>query len=192
VSLVIGEVSGLNSSALARIWPPPGATDVESNYFPIVEIVPADLPWQYTSSAPDATYNRLRPWLCLIVLEDTEFDLPKDKSPPTVTVHPNAPLPKLSQAWSWAHGQIAGYKSLASGNAADLQTLQDQLTNHSENLVARLICPRRLKDSPHTPHSPCPCSRAERKPAWARRPTTASMGCRRAGATQMRRRGTIR
>ena len=122
---------------------------MESNYFPIVEIVPADLPWQYTPSAPEATYNRLRPWLCLIVLEDTEFDPPKDKSQSTVTVHPDTPLPKLSQAWAWAHVQIAGYKNLTPGNAADLQTLQDQLTNHSENLVARLICPRRLKDSTH-------------------------------------------
>jgi hypothetical protein len=144
-----GEVSGLNASALPRIWPPPGATDVESNYFPIVEIVPADLPWQYTPSAPDATYNRLRPWLCLIVLEDSEFDLPKDKSQSTVTVHADTPLPKLSQAWAWAHVQIAGYKNLAPTNLADLQTVQDQLTNHPENLVARLICPRRLKDSTH-------------------------------------------
>jgi hypothetical protein len=144
-----GEISGLNGTALARIWPVPGATDVESNYFPIVEIVPADLPWQYTASGPDATYNRLRPWLCLIALEDTEFDLQKGKSPPTVTVHPDAPLPKLSQAWAWAHVQVAGHKSLAPGNAADAQTLRDQLTNHPENLVARLICPRRLKDSTH-------------------------------------------
>src|SRR5207253_6684199 len=69
-----GDITRLDSSTIARVWPLPGTLDAESNYCPFVELVPADLPWGYTPAAPETTttHHRLRPWLCLIALEDSE------------------------------------------------------------------------------------------------------------------------
>ena len=66
-----GEVTGLDSRAVARVWPQPNTSDAEPNYFPLIEFVPADLPWQYTPAAPETTFGRLRPWFCLSLLRKT-------------------------------------------------------------------------------------------------------------------------
>src|ERR1043165_7038562 len=43
-----GDVAGLDRDAIIRVFPTPNAFDVESNYFPLVELDQADLPWRYT------------------------------------------------------------------------------------------------------------------------------------------------
>ena len=43
-----GDVAGLDPRAVIRVWPRPGVTDAESNYFPLLEFDQADLPWRYT------------------------------------------------------------------------------------------------------------------------------------------------
>jgi hypothetical protein len=140
-----GEVTGIDTRTVARVWPQPNTSDAETNYFPLIELVPADLPWQYTPSAPETAHRRLRPWFCLIVLKDDEYTLDRQANgAPVLTVKPKTPLPKLSQAWAWAHVQVAGGKSLNGANPTDVTTVQDMLANHPENLVARLLCPRRL------------------------------------------------
>jgi hypothetical protein len=139
-----GEVAGLDTSVIARVWPLPGTTDAESNYFPIIELVPPDLPWKYTPSAPDSL-QRLRPWICLLALLDSEYKIEKLASGMQVlNINPDTPLPKLGQAWAWAHVQVPGSKNLSSTNSTDVATLQS-----AKNLVGRLICPRRLDASSH-------------------------------------------
>ena len=145
-----GELSRLDSSTIARVWPLPGTLDAESNYCPIIELVPADIPWQYTPAAPEATFNRLRPWLCLVALEDSEGTVVQQADGTgVVTINSDTPLPKLSQAWAWAHVQVAGTKSLNPSTPADVAAVRDAVANHPGQLVARLICPRRLNASTH-------------------------------------------
>jgi hypothetical protein len=145
-----GEITRLDSSTIAKEWPLPGTLDAESNYCPTIELVPADLPWTYTPAAPETTHDRLRPWLCLLALEDSEGTVVQQSDgSQIVTVGADTPLPKLSQAWAWAHVQVAGTKSLDPSKAADIATLRDALANHPGQLVARLICPRRLSPSTH-------------------------------------------
>jgi hypothetical protein len=140
-----GEIANLDTSAIARLWPLQGTLDAESNYFPIMELVPPDLPWKYTPSAPDTKYQRLRPWMCLLALEDSEYTLEKlSTGMQVLDIGKDTPLPMLSQAWAWAHVQIPGSKTLSSANNADVATVKS-----ANNMVARLICPRRLNASTH-------------------------------------------
>src|SRR5882672_4436212 len=59
-----GEVTGIDPRAVIRTWPQAGATEAESNYFPLLEFDQPDLPWRYTP-ARATTHDRLRPWICL-------------------------------------------------------------------------------------------------------------------------------
>jgi hypothetical protein len=145
-----GEITRLDSSTIARAWPLPNTLDAESNYCPFIELVPADLPWAYTPAAPETAHNRLRPWLCLVALADSEGQVVQQSDGSRiVTIGADTPLPKLSQSWAWAHVQVAGIKSLDPSSAADVATLRDAIANQPGQLVARLICPRRLAPSTH-------------------------------------------
>ncbi len=134
-----GDVAGFDASAIARAWPADGADGIEPNYFPLLELVDADLPWRFTPAAPDAS-ERLSPWLCLLALRDDERGplLPANgtKPLPSIVVPASAPLPLLSQSWAWAHVQAP-----AGADAAALAAAS------SSQLFARLLCPRRLDAS---------------------------------------------
>src|SRR5689334_10056398 len=67
-----GDVTAFDTRAITRHWPRPDVFEVEPNYFPLLELFPADLPWRYTPAAANAQ-DRLRPWLALIVLRDDEI-----------------------------------------------------------------------------------------------------------------------
>jgi hypothetical protein len=133
-----GEVANLDARAIVRVWPPPNTRDAAANYFPLVEFDQADLPWRYTPRSADAS-QRLRPWMCLIVLRDEEigrFETSKPDRPlPIVTIIPGTPLPLLEQSWAWAHVQVSGDASVP---------VEPTVRQHPERCLARLLCPRRL------------------------------------------------
>ena len=104
------------------------------NYFPLIELQPADLPWRYTPARANAQ-DRLRPWLCLIVVRDDEIAA---ATPLTVTVKAASSLPPLDQSWAWAHVQITGETTVDEATALDL------LDNNPSRILARVVCPRRL------------------------------------------------
>jgi hypothetical protein len=136
-----GEVAGLDPRAAIRVWPRPGVQDAEPNYFPLIEFDQADLPWRYTP-ARATTADRLRPWLCLVVLRNDEIESLTTGTTggrlPIVTVKSAASLPRLDQAWAWAHAQVSGGKSISPAElAAVIKTAPERVT-------ARLLCPRRL------------------------------------------------
>jgi hypothetical protein len=136
-----GEVTGLDPRAVIRTWPRPFVQDAEPNFFPLVEFDRPELPWQYTPAAATAG-NRLRPWICLIVLADGEFEdftVPQGQgSLAALTVAGSAVLPLLSQSWAWAHVQISGVQSVTLAQTAAL------LASKPEAFLSRLVCPRRL------------------------------------------------
>lgn len=132
-----GDVVSLDPRAVVRTAPSAGDTAFEPNDFPAVEFDQADLPWRYTPLAPAPVNERLRPWLCLIVLRDDEHEpvqpASSQKPLPSVVVRPGAPLPLLSQSWAWGHAQ-----SLAGTDPAAL------VRAGSPIVFSRLLCPRRL------------------------------------------------
>ena len=140
-----GDIAGIDRRAIVRTVPPAHATDFRPNYLPMIEFDPPDFPWRYTPAAPDAQ-GRLRPWLCLVVLADDEFERANDPRQPLPAIRvldPAATLPDLAQSWAWAHVQATDELD---GN---LQARVNQLLTQSpERIISRLVCPRRL--SPNT------------------------------------------
>ena len=140
-----GDVIGFDSGSVLRTWPAAGADNAEPNYFALVEFSEPDLPWRYT---PDATSDdRLLPWLCVTVAEDSEISAPVPSSSArplaAVTVSGSA-LPDLSQSWAWAHAQVLGAPDAPATDFTP-QALQTLLTQNPARLTARLLCPRQLQ-----------------------------------------------
>ena len=144
-----GDATGFDARQVIGIEPRPPATDFEPNYFPFVEFDRPDFPWLLTPEAPDAN-NQLTPWLCLIVVERRDgVDLTADGTRPlpvlTIAGRAHDELPDLSEAWAWAHAQVAA--------VADDADLDRALGTQPERTLSRLLCPRRLK--PSTPYLAC-------------------------------------
>jgi hypothetical protein len=129
-----GDVTALDTRAVIRTWPRPDVYQSEPNYFPLIELQPADLPWRYTPARANPQ-DRLRPWLCLIVLRDDEVSAP---TPSTVTVKAASSLPPLDQSWAWAHVQVTGETTVDEATGLDL------LDRNPSQILSRLVCPRRL------------------------------------------------
>jgi hypothetical protein len=136
-----GDITGLDVRTVIRTWPRPDVYLAEPNYFPLIELQPADLPWRYTPATANAS-DRLRPWLTLVVLRDDEIvsvAAPTSSLPLAVlTVASAQSLPSLDQSWAWAHVQITGETTVDEATALAL------LDTRPEQILARLLCPRRL------------------------------------------------
>lgn len=145
-----GDVVGLDSSLVARTDPKRDIGDFEPNYFPLIEFSEPDFPWRYTPTpAPEENApSRLKPWICLIVLNEEEFDLHPPKRepplPPSITVKSQRKsLPDLSQSWAWAHWQLTA--SADEDPTALESRLPEILRREPERFISRLLCPRRLQ-----------------------------------------------
>src|SRR6185436_13918885 len=125
----------LDPRAVIRVWPRPGVNDAEPNYFPLIEFDQADLPWRYTP-AKATVQDRLRPWLCLVVLRDDEIEMYEPATTsrilPIVTVASAASLPKLDQTWAWAHVQVSGPLTISTPEVNSL------LNTAPQRVVSRL------------------------------------------------------
>jgi len=131
-----GAVVGLDAQGVLRTDPPDGAVGVEDNFLPLIEFRRPDLPWMFTPARPGAG-NRLRPWLVLVVVEESLANWQAGRPLPRISV-PDGELPDLADSWAWAHAQAAlDADDLASAQAA-LQPAE------SPQGLSRLLCPRRL------------------------------------------------
>ncbi len=81
-----GDVTGFDHKQVIRTEPVHLNSDFEPNYFPFVEFDRPDFPWMFTPAKANAK-DQLRPWICLIVVEQTKANLNRD---------PNLPLPVLT------------------------------------------------------------------------------------------------
>lgn len=137
-----GDITSMDGRAVIRTDPPDGADSFEPNYLATVDLVLPDLPWLFTPSAPSG--ERLRPWICLVVVPDTDgvsIDVPRNG--PAVLrldspLDPRTELPDLDRIDFWAHAQVTGDSlSGAALNAA--------LDGDSAARLSRLIAPRKLE-----------------------------------------------
>jgi hypothetical protein len=136
-----GDIRNFDARAVARHWPRPDVFEVEPNYFPLLELFPADIAWRYTPARAN-DQDRLRPWLALIVLRNDEIETietPTGERPFAIlTTKAGAPLPRVDQLWAWTHGHVEG------ADGIDVETLKGIIDNESHRVVTRLLCPRRL------------------------------------------------
>ncbi len=101
-----GDVIGIDPRAVVRVDPRPFTNDFEPNYLAAIEFFDEDYAWRYSPRAPEeGGKGRLIPWLALLVLETTEFDL-QDQGPGLprkVVINDTSMLPPPDQLWAWAH-----------------------------------------------------------------------------------------
>jgi hypothetical protein len=145
-----GEIVGLDTRSVIRMFPPPNDNDAEAGFLCHLEFDQVDLPWRYTPAANAGSISshtdRIRPWLTLVVLaEGTDFasaDLRPaqgNEKLPQLTVGSLNLLPDLSQVWAWAH--VQGQQTLDDAGIATA------LAGPPGQLVARLLSPRQLAPS---------------------------------------------
>ena len=133
-----GDVVRLDSAQIIRREPPPGTSDFEPNYFPLVEFDAPELPWLVT---PEQGGERLRPWLTLVVLPRELGRVATDprRPLPWLSLAPATArdeLPDLADAWAWAHVQITGT------TAPPSEALDGRMP---ETTLSRILCARRLR-----------------------------------------------
>ncbi|HSE39086.1 MAG TPA: hypothetical protein VLG74_17415, partial [Blastocatellia bacterium] len=147
-----GDVIGIDPKQVVRTVPAHLSTDFEPNYFPAIEFDRPDFPWLFTPAKADAG-NRLRPWLCLIVVrKQPGVTLSRNPVHPLPVLeikdpaNPDIELPDLSESWAWAHAQLAGANR-------DQNSIRNSLAGDPALTVSRLLCPRRL--DPTTDYFAC-------------------------------------
>jgi hypothetical protein len=131
-------VASIAPDQIVRRYPVPGATDVETNYFPLIELGPPDLPWRYTPAAP-GTHDRLRPWIALVVVEEGVEGIAFIGAPGavgrlSVSAEQLHQLPPADELWGWAHVQ----------SSRPVDEVEAAVVDAPETLRSRLICPRRV------------------------------------------------
>ena len=137
-----GDVTSLTAQVI-RTDPVRSSMGNEPNYLALVEFARPDLPWMFTPAATAGA--QLRPWMCLIVVErrDGVELLSRDPARPQVLSIKKgaaADLPDLSEAWAWAHAQVA----MTSDADGDLAALRKAVARAPERTLSRLLCPRKL------------------------------------------------
>jgi len=170
-----GDVLGLAPGQVIRTEPADGAIGVLTSVFAAVDFGDLTLPWLFTpvaenvswpgGQAPPVGSHRLLPWICLVVVPDTE-GITLDPSAGTLMIGPPADwhkeLPDLADAWAWAHVQYAGdLDADATGTPrppngtvqADVTAAATWLAAHPSSGLSRLLCPRQL--APDTRYLAC-------------------------------------
>jgi hypothetical protein len=144
-----GDIVGFDDRMIVRTDPKPDTGNFEPNYFPLIEFADPDFVWRFT---PQSALDRgLGPWIVLIVLiaEDRGEDIrreyeqiPRGSNQVSVikVFGKQQSLPNLDHAWRWAHVQATNDQE-----ATDAQQMEDLIRFHREQVISRLMCPRRLQ-----------------------------------------------
>jgi hypothetical protein len=157
-----GDITRLDAAQVVRTNPTDGTANHPPYLFPMIEFARPELPWAFTPQPPGTTSlggPSLQPWLALVVVERDLATLDVDQTGaalPKLTA-PGSELPRVEEAWAWAHVQVSGTSTASGAIAQDgtltVSGLQDVEANAPERVVSRLLCPRQLKAQ--TPYLAC-------------------------------------
>ncbi|NKQ37367.1 MAG: hypothetical protein HF973_17345 [Chloroflexi bacterium] len=147
-----GDIIGIDRKAIIKTEPLAWITNFEPNYLPAIDFYDEDFPWRYTPETPDG--DRLRPWIMLVVLKESEFEEgpPQSGRPlPFIKVTgADSLFPPIDQLWAWAHVHInrdlaANAAEIVSGDMAAVMPKFEALLRENPDLAySRIICPRKL------------------------------------------------
>jgi hypothetical protein len=153
-----GDIIGVSPNAIIKTEPLNWITNFEPNYFPYVEFYDEDFPWRYTPAAPTASH-KLRPWLTLVVLKESEFtkNVAFDGVLPSIDV-PGAlneiPFPNHEEIWAWTHVHVnadlhTDSTELTPSNPshvnAGIDRMVDLIQQDPDIAISRMLCPRELE-----------------------------------------------
>ena len=141
-----GDIVGINSDMIIRTEPRNWITDHEPNYLPFVEFYDEDFAWRYTPAK--AVGDKLRPWIALLVLEDSEFTRSARKIPlPGINVTNKAALPPHDETWLWAH--VHSNADIPDNDLSNFEkfllSLNKTRNDDPDQFYCRLISARHLK-----------------------------------------------
>jgi hypothetical protein len=142
-----GDVAAIDRSLVIREEPPPGTPAAAENIMAAVEFAYADLPWLLSTKeepVPGSADKRVYPWLVLVVLSEDEAAPPRDQNPAPILTAPLSALPPLNESWAWAHVE-ARLDDAVQDPAVAKQLLRKGVRQRSAAVVARLLCPRKLR-----------------------------------------------
>ena len=155
-----GHIVGIESRAFVRTEPYHWITNFEPNYLAAVDFYDEDFPWRYTPAAPDTPDGigggnlRLRPWIALVILKETEFADGKDLSGrplPYIIVPDTSVFPVAAELWAWAHVHFNqrlwddATQVVSKDMGALLARARAAIDANPDVACSRLICPRRLE-----------------------------------------------
>jgi hypothetical protein len=148
-----GDIVGIDERAIVRTEPRNWITNFESNHLAAIDFYDEDFPWRYTPAAPDAGRLKLRPWIALVVLTESEFSEGGNlagRPLPYITVSDVKLLPPAQELWAWAHVHVnapltAPGEVVSADPNAVLSALESALAANRDAAYARLLCPRRLQ-----------------------------------------------
>jgi len=148
-----GDIIGIDSRNVVRIHPERNTPNFEPNYLPFIEFYQDTFPWDYTPAG--ASGDKLRPWLMLLVLEESEFEFMENPAGPldyfTLEVDPDTVFPPKAQIWAFAHVHVN--IDISNNGTNDIafakQKLKEQLATNPDFAVARLLSPRKLSPDAH-------------------------------------------
>jgi hypothetical protein len=143
-----GHVTGLDDRQVVRMEPEPGSTTFPPNYFPLVEFETPDIAWLFSPVDHDEM-GRTYPWMTLVVVEKSTASLSRGgggdgQRPNPVLEAPWKELPRIQDAWAWAHTQVVGSPAVKQEGNSDGDPLEEEFKRRSDITVCRLLCPRNL------------------------------------------------
>lgn len=138
------DIATIKAQAILRTEPYGNAVNATPGELAYVEFYEEDFPWRYTPARPAAANedparrHKLRPWIALFVLRDSEFTfVERPGAVPVLTLAAGVDLPPVTEAWAWAHAQIS--RAVAAPGDAP-QAIADS----PDHALSRLLSPRRL------------------------------------------------
>ena len=149
-----GDIIGIDARAIVKVDPRNWITNFEPNYLPYIEFYDEDFPWRYVPAAADGSKHRLRSWIALVVLKESEFTDGKNMQGRPLAyfdlaggVQAANVFPKPSELWAWSHVHVNtdlsnnGDESMPGVLQRYAQTIQD----NPDRAYSRIMCPRRLE-----------------------------------------------
>lgn len=141
-----GDIIGIDSHMIVRTEPLNWITDFEPNYLAFIEFYDEDFIWRYTPAAVAGA--KLRPWIFLLVLKETEFERTKRKLPlPSINIINKDAFPPYKETWMWAH--VHSNANIPDSELSDyekfLLSLNKTMNDDPDQLFCRLMSPRKLE-----------------------------------------------
>ena len=149
-----GDIIGIDARAIVKVDPRNWITNFEPNYLPYIEFYDEDFAWRYVPAAADGGKHRLRPWIALVVLKETEFTDGKNMQGRPLPyfdlaggVQAANVFPVPSELWAWSHVHV---NTDLSNNGDEsmpgvLQRFEQTIHDNPDRAYTRIMCPRRLE-----------------------------------------------